>query len=271
MSLRILVRGGGDLGSGVILRAARAGWQVAVAELPHPVTVRRTVSFSEAVYENQITIENIHAEKTTPEDVPLKAKGGQVCVVVDAEADLITLWKPHVLVDARMMKAHVRQDLSVVPLVIGLGPGFTAGENCHAVIETQRGPYLGRVFWQGSASADTGIPENVAGYGCERVLRAPRNGEIQVRIPIGERVSAGQILAEVEGVPVLAPFDGVVRGMVRDGLTVTSGMKIGDVDPRGDPAVCYLVSDKSLAIGGGVLEAVLTCDHLRVLIGEGEG
>jgi xanthine dehydrogenase accessory factor len=150
--------------------------------------------------------------------------------------------------------------------VIGLGPGFEAGLNCHAVVETNRGHRLGRVIWQGAPESDTGVPESVAEHGVERVLRAPVDGILQARVEIGEMVEPGQAVADVAGQPVLANFAGVLRGLVRSGLPVRQGMKVGDVDPRGDRAACRLVSDKALAVGGGVLEAILSRPDLRPLL-----
>jgi xanthine dehydrogenase accessory factor len=148
-------------------------------------------------------------------------------------------------------------------LVIGLGPGFVAGENCHAVVETNRGHRLGRVIWQGTPQCDTGIPERVVDHGAERVLRAPADGVLQAYAKIGDHLEAGQPVVEVAGQPVLAPFRGVLRGLLHPGLCVRQGLKVGDVDPRDDPLYCSLVSDKSLAIGGGVLEAILSRPELR--------
>lgn len=262
--LRVLIRGGGDLGSGVGVRLYRVGAQVIVTELPMPLVVRRYVSFAEAVISGSTFVEEVPAKKAeSKEEILDILEKSVVAVVVDPDAESIQWLKPDVIVDARLRKAPPEIGLGSAPLVIGLGPGFTAGLNCHAVIETKRGPTLGRVYWSGTAEVDSGLPEAVNGFVEERVLRAPKNGFFKPLVRICDFVSKGQPVAEVDGVPVLAKFDGVVRGLVMAGLPVTSGMKVGDVDPRKDPRLCSLVSDKSLAIGGGVLEAVLSRPDLR--------
>jgi xanthine dehydrogenase accessory factor len=170
---------------------------------------------------------------------------------------------PTVLLDARMRKQKPETGIAAAPLVVGLGPGFTAGENCHAVVETMRGHNLGRVFWEGAALPDTGVPGSIAKYGLDRVLRAPAEGLLQTHTEIGASLKSGHLIAVVDGREARAPFDGVVRGLLPDGFLVHKGLKIGDLDPRNDPSYCWLVSDKALAIGGGVLEAVLSKPEIR--------
>jgi xanthine dehydrogenase accessory factor len=184
-------------------------------------------------------------------------------IVVDPEASIVKRFDLIAMVDARMRKRPPEMGLETAPLVIGLGPGFTAGEDCHAVVETNRGHHMGRVFWQGSAEPDTGIPEPVSGYDVERVLRAPSEGTLEGGIALGSLVQSGDILARVNGVPLVAPFDGALRGLVHNSLQVREGEKVGDLDPRGNPAYCYEISDKSLAVGGGVLEAILSKPESR--------
>jgi xanthine dehydrogenase accessory factor len=157
-----------------------------------------------------------------------------------------------------MAKRNIDTTIDQAPLVIALGPGFTAGVDCHAVIETNRGHRLGRVIWQGAAEANTGTPGLVGGKGVERVLRAPVAGIVSWRVDIGDRVREGEIMGDVAGIAIKAPFDGVVRGLIAPGTAVPERLKIGDVDPRGDVEACYTISEKALAIGGGVLEAILT-------------
>jgi len=262
--LKVLVRGGGDLGSGVVFRLHRAGACVMVAELARPLHVRRLVSYGEAVYQHTVTVEGVtavlsHGSKDGQEII----SRSEVPVIIDPEAECIRWFKPHVIVDARLLKKKPERGLESAPLVIGLGPGFTAGVDCHAVIETMRGPRLGRVYWQGTTADDTKLPEMVAGYVEERVLRAPADGVFKAVASIGTRVERGQVLAQVDGKPITAKFDGVIRGMIADGILVFSGMKVGDLDPRPELELCYSISDKSLAIGGAVLEAVLTRTDLR--------
>jgi len=262
--MRILVRGGGDLASGVVVRLHRAGWQVLVTELARPLAVRRYVSFAEAVYDGEISIEGVRGLRIDRlDDVNPSIADGVVPVLVDPSLESLARFEPHVLIDGRMTKRPPETDIGAAPLVIGLGPGFTAGVDCHAVVETNRGPAMGRVLWEGQAQADTGVPERVAGYQVERVLRAPADGVIEPFVEIGNLVSAGDLIAEVAGEPVIAAFDGVVRGLIKPGLKIRAGEKIGDIDPRGDPRLCWMVSDKALAVAGGVLEAILSWKPVR--------
>ncbi len=262
--LRILVRGGGDLASGVVIRLHRAGWQVIVAELPQPLAVRRLVSFAQAVYEGQNQVEEILARRVVnfPEAQETLAQG-IVPVIIDPDLNVREDFRPHVLIDGRMRKAPPKMKMDVAPLVIGLGPGFNAGLDCHAVVETNRGPFLGRVIWQGQAQPDTGLPERVGEYQVERVLRAPASGVLETFFEIGAVVQTGDVIARTGGQSVLAPFDGVLRGLLQDNLNVRAGEKIGDVDPRGDPRLSRLVSDKALSVGGGVLETILSWKPIR--------
>ncbi len=261
----VLVRGGGDLASGVILRLWRAGLRVVVTELPQPLVVRRKVAFAEAVYTGRTSVDGIPAVRVPARREALRAawERGQVPVVVDPGARLRALLRPAVLVDARMTKRPPELGREGAPLVIGLGPGFVAGENCHAVIETMRGHTLGRVIWQGPPLPDTGLPEAVQKHQADRVLRAPATGLLEPLVRIGQVVEAGTPLLRVAGRVLRAPFRGAVRGLMHGGLPVQQGLKVGDLDPRADPRYAYLVSEKSLAIGGGVLEAVLTFPVLR--------
>lgn len=264
MTLRILIRGGGDLASGVAARLHRAGWQVVVAELSRPMAVRRYVSFAQAVYDGEIQIEEITGRLAANyAEVQTVLNQGAVAVIEDPQAEIIHDFRPHVLVDGRMRKRPPELGMEAAPLVIGLGPGFTAGTDCHAVIETNRGPFMGRVIREGPAQADTGVPEKVAGFQGERVLRAPASGVLEPAVEIGAHLLPGDLVARVDGRPVSAPFEGVLRGLVYGGLEVSEGEKIGDIDPRGDARLCWMISDKSLAVGGGVLEAILSFPLIR--------
>ena len=255
----ILIRGGGDLASGVALRLHHSGFNVIIAELPNPLAVRRTVSFSEAIYEGEIMIEGLSARRA---DSPVEAfdlvRLGAIPVLIDPQAGILKEGNFPVLIDARLLKYKADTNITSAPLVIGLGPGFICGENCHAVVETQRGHYLGRLYWSGSASDDTGQPEGDP----RRVLRASVSGILTGQAKIGDRVSIGQIIADVEGEKITAPIDGVLRGLIRPGVSIQKGMKIGDIDPRNDPSFCLTVSDKALSISGGVLEAILSKSEL---------
>ena len=259
MKQPILVRGGGDLASGVALRLYHAGFQIVIVELPRPLAVRRLVSFSEAVYEGQVTVEDLTARLVTPDKIEATLANREIPVLIDPDANILHTMRFDAVVDARLLKSSPGTIPTPVPLHIGLGPGFSAPGNCHAVVETRRGHTLGRVYWIGSTSPDSGQPDGDP----RRVLRAPADGVLAVRARIGEHVGAGQIVAKIRDAQdrevgaVTSPFAGVLRGLLRDGMEVRRGLKLGDVDARDDPAICRLVSDKALAIGGGVLEAVM--------------
>lgn len=250
----VVLRGGGDLGTGVALRLSRAGFPVVVCELAHPLTVRRTVALSSAVHEGEVSIEGLVGRRAEPWEAGPLARTGVVPVVVAAGLPPL---EATVVVDARMAKRNIDTTIDDAPLVVALGPGFTAGVDCHAVVETMRGAHLGRVLWEGSAQPDTGVPGELGGRTGDRVLRAPVAGVARWRRAIGDTVTIGEVLGDVGGTPVAAPFAGVVRGLVADGTPVPAGLKVGDVDPRLGVRVDE-VSDKSLAIGGGVVEAVLS-------------
>ncbi|MYH43186.1 MAG: EF2563 family selenium-dependent molybdenum hydroxylase system protein [Acidimicrobiaceae bacterium] len=252
-----VLRGGGDLATGVAWHLARQGWPVVVLELPEPLTVRRSVSLSTAVTDGEIIVQGmrgVRAESTT--EALAVAGQGDVAVLVAPELPSLDRAPPDVVVDARMAKRNIDTSIDDAGSVVALGPGFTAGVDCHAVVETMRGPSLGRVIWTGQAQPDTGTPAELGGRSADRVVRAPAAGAVEWRIAIGDMVSGGQPLGAVGGATVRALFDGVVRGAIRPGTRVPAGLKIGDVDPRGDPAECWKISDKALAVGNGVLEAV---------------
>lgn len=266
----VLVRGGGDIGSGVALHLYRAGLRVVIAELPQPLALRRLVCFAEAVYTGETTVEGVIAHRVKDPLDTLRVLNvlskQQIPVLIDPQAESIRVLHPTVVVDARMFKQHVELNREPVNLLIGLGPGFVAGENCHAVVETNRGFYMGRVIWQGAPEDDTGVPEAVGKFQIERILRSPADGILQTHVEIGAILNPGDLIAEVAGQPVTAGFRGVVRGLLRQEMAVTVGMKIGDLDPRADPRLCSLISDKSLSVGGGVLEAILSRPNLRPLL-----
>ncbi|KPK88845.1 MAG: hypothetical protein AMJ88_18375, partial [Anaerolineae bacterium SM23_ 63] len=192
---------------------------------------------------------------------------GVVPVLVDPTAESRHHLKPVVIVDGRMRKVAPEIGMEAAPLVIGLGPGFTAGHDCHAVVETNRGHYMGRVYWEGSAEPDTTRPEKVANYDLDRVLRSPTTGLFEGKMRLGSIVRKGEVIAVVDGIALQAPFDGALRGLLHSGIEVEEGMKVGDLDPRGEPSYCYQISDKSLAVGGGVLEAILSRREIRKLLG----
>ncbi len=255
-----LLRGGGDLATGVAWRLTRAGWPVVVCELPAPLTLRRTVALSTAVTDGRVDVEGLVGRRVADAtEAAAIAIAGEVPVLVAPELPDRDDLASDVVVDARLAKRPLDTTIDDAPLVVALGPGFTAGVDCHAVVETMRGHHLGRVRWEGSAAPDTGTPGRVGGRGAERVLRAPGEGRARWRVAIGDRVEDGQVLGDVDGVTVTAPFDGVVRGLIAESVEVAAGLKIGDVDPRSDlDGTHHQISDKALAVGGGVVEAVLT-------------
>jgi len=255
----VLIKGGGDLGTGVAHRLHRAGMRVLVTELPQPLVIRRAVAFASAVYEGTATVEGVTARRLPLDRADIAAvwDRGEVPVLVDPQGLAIRALQPDVVVDAILAKRNTGTRIADAPAVIALGPGFTAGRDCHAVVETERGHYLGRVIWEGPARPDTGVPGQVGGEGARRVLRAPADGPLRGVRRIGDLVDEGEVVAFVADAPLAAPFHGVLRGLLRDGVPVRTGMKVGDVDPRGDPACCFSISDKARAIGGAVLEAIL--------------
>ena len=251
----VVVRGGGDLGSGTAWRLQRSGFTVIVTDIERPLAIRRTVAFSTAVTERSITIEGVEGVLVDSADAALPAATGDRVAVLVSES--VPDVGAQVVVDARLTKEPLDTERGQAPLVIGLGPGFTAGKDCDAVVETNRGHRLGRVIWEGSAEQDTGVPGEIGGEAAKRVIRADRDGTIRWDRSIAEVVTNGDELGSIDGNPVVAPIDGVIRGLIAEG-PVKKGLKIGDIDPRGDPAVCFEISDKSRSVAGGVLEAVMT-------------
>jgi len=251
-----LVKGAGDLATGAALRLFRSGFAVVMTELPKPTVVRRTVAFAEAVYRGRTAVEGIEAARAQDHaQVRRLLAEGVIPVVVDSAASMRHDLQPVLLVDAVMAKRNTGTRMDDAPAVVALGPGFVAGRDVHAVVETSRGHHLGRIITSGSAAPDTGVPGEIGGFTTERLLRAPAAGVFTGAREIGDTVSAGDVVGHVDDVPVRAAIDGVLRGLLYPGLEVTVGFKLGDVDPRADRAHCYQVSDKAMAIAGGVLEA----------------
>ncbi len=252
----VVVRGGGDLATGAAWRLRRAGFPVVVLELARPLVLRRRASFAAVVLEGDHVVEGVAARLAAdPAAAAKAAHGGEVAVAVSPELPELSA---SILVDARLAKHNIDTRIDQAPLVVALGPGFTAGVDCHAVVETMRGPHLGKVFWDGAAAPDTGIPGTVGGESARRVLRAPDDGPVAWSVEIGDDVAAGDRLGEVGGREVLATISGVVRGLISPGHRAERGLKIGDIDPRADRAACFEISDKARAVGGGVLEAAFT-------------
>ena len=259
----VIVRSGGDVASGTIKRLHEAGFKVLVLEITNPTAIRRTVSYSQCVFDGEITIENTTARLCkTLEEVDDAHFKGEIPVVIDSKGEWIDIVQAKVVIDAILAKKNLGTDKAMADIVIGLGPGFEAGLDVDAVIETNRGHDLGRVIYQGKPQANTGSPGNIGGYTIERVIYSSEDGEIKVLCDIGSLVEKDQVVATVNGKEVRTKLKGVIRGMIADGTHVFNGMKIGDVDPRNEVKHCYGISDKARAVGGGVLEAIL---HLQMI------
>jgi xanthine dehydrogenase accessory factor len=257
--LVVLIKGGGEVASGVAHRLFRAHFRVCLTEIPQPQAVRREVAFCEAVYEGEKEVEGVVGKLVlSPDKVFQVWQEDKIPLIIDPDAEVKNVLKPDVLVDAIIAKKNLGTKISDAPLVIGLGVGFQAGKDVHVVIETNRGHNLGRLILKGGTEPDTGIPGGIAGVSTERVFRAPKAGHLSTTKKIGDYVQAGDVIALVDGTPVQALISGNIRGLLRDGMEVHKGMKLGDVDPRGIKEHCYTISDKAMAIAGGVLEAILT-------------
>lgn len=255
--MRVIIKGGGDLATAVAHKLFRAGFPVLITEISQPMVVRRSVAFANCVYEKEWTVEGVTAKLANGiEEAEEIMKGKMIPVFIDPECRIRQEIQPTVIVDAILAKKNCGTELTDAPIVIGLGPGFTAGEDVHAVIETQRGHNLGRVILQGKAAPNTGIPGNIGGYAAERVFRAPCQGVVTNYVEIGSRVMPGDILCWVDGWPVTAEIGGIVRGIIHDGIRVEEKEKLGDIDPRGIEEYCYTISDKGRTIAGGVMEVI---------------
>ena len=258
----VLIKGAGDLATGTAVRLYRAGIKVVMTEVAQPTAVRRTVAFSQCMYDGAAQVEGISARRAEDAGAARRAlERGEVPVLCDPEAAILRELPFDGVVDAILAKRNLGTKMDDAPIVVGIGPGFTAGEDCHAVVETMRGHTLGRVIYRGSALPNTNIPGLIGGYAGERVLRAPADGIFCQKLEIGAVVRAGDVAGEVAGQPMRCTIDGVLRGILADGTPVFRGMKAGDVDPRCKPEYCITASDKALAVGGGVLEALLHLHH----------
>ena len=254
----VLIRGAGDIATGIALRLYRSGIRVVMTDLPRPTAIRRTVCFSQAIVLGEATVEGVRAVRADAASQALERLAeGAVPVLPDPALTCLTSLRPDGLVDAILAKKNLGTHITDAPVVVGVGPGFTAGTDCHAVVETMRGHTLGRVIYDGAALPNTNIPGLIGGYAGERVLRAPADGIFHQIRDIGDEVKAGDVAGEVDGQPMRCTIDGVLRGLLPDGTPVHKGMKSGDVDPRCRPEYCTTASDKALAVGGGVLEAIL--------------
>ena len=264
----VVIKGAGDLASGIALRLSHSGFEIAMTEIAAPLSVRRTVCFSQAVYSGSFRVEDVTA-LLVKNEAGMRAAfvKGQIAVFVDPAAEIVRDYRPDVLVDAIMAKKNTGTAVTYAPVVIGIGPGFCAGLDCHAVVETKRGHSLGRLIVQGGALPNTGIPGDIGGFTSERLLCSPADGVFEALASIGDAVKKGDTVAVVRCTPdtayvreeffLKAEIGGIIRGLLPSGIHVTRGMKAGDIDPRCERSHCFTVSDKALAIGGGVLEGIL--------------
>ena len=256
--MMVLIKGAGDLATGIAYRLKKSGFDVVMTEIHKPTTVRRTVAFSQAVFDNEIVIEGIKGVKVNNiNEIYEEIREGNIPIIIDEKAEVIKELRPDVVVDAIIAKKNLGTSIEDAPIVIGVGPGFEAKVDCHLVVETKRGHYLGKVIEEGSAIPNTGVPGNIGGYTKERIIRASSNGKIKPVVAIGDFVKKGDIVAYIDGIEVLAEIDGIVRGMLQEGIEVFKGMKSGDIDPRCEKDHCFTISDKARSIGGGVLEAIM--------------
>jgi xanthine dehydrogenase accessory factor len=252
------LRGGGDLASGVAWRLYQSGFKVFITEIAKPLAVRRKVAFCEAVYDGRAEVEGVEAVLIPKaEDVYAIWEESKIPLLVDPQCEAKRVIEPHVIVDAILAKKNLGTTIHDAPLVIAFGPGFEAGKDAHFVVETNRGHNLGRLIASGTAEPNTGIPGPVQGITTERVLRAPVDGEWKNILDIGDAVKKGDVVGSVNRVALEAQIDGVIRGLIRSGIDVRKGLKLGDIDPRGNKEFCYTISEKSRALGGTVLEAIL--------------
>lgn len=262
----VIIRGGGDLGTGAALRLQRAGWRVLVTELAQPLVIRRTVACAAAIFEGSIEIEGTRAQKIDRLDQTDRVwLIDHIPVIIDPDRAIAARLNPTAIVDAIMAKINTGTRIIDAPIVVALGPGFTAAIDCHAVVETNRGHNLGRVYYQGSAEADTGRPGKIGGEDNKRALRAPIDGRFRADKAIGDKVISGDVICHVGSRPIKTGINGVVRGLLHDGISISAGTKVADVDPRGEASYCFSVSDKAWSIGGGVLEAVLHFCNRNIL------
>jgi len=261
-NILVVIRGGGDLASGVAARLFHAGFKIIILELEFPTAIRLPVSFARAVYEGKMVLEDIEAVLTSSHKEAISLiNQNRIAVLIDPEGKMIEKFKPTVLIDAMLAKRNLGTYRGQAPLVIGLGPGFAAGKDVDMVVETKRGHYLGRIIYQGKAEPDTGIPGEIKGESIKRLLKSPAEGKIIPTHHIGDFVKSGEIIAEVAGVYLKAGISGVLRGLIYSHSKVTRGMKVGDIDPRGIKDYCFTISDKARSIGGGVLEVI--CKYLN--------
>jgi xanthine dehydrogenase accessory factor len=256
----VVIRGAGEMASAVAVCLRSVGFRVVATEIERPLAIRRAVSFSDAMYaaDGRASVEGVTAVRAgAVADIAPILAAGHIALLADPAGRCIATLRPLAVIDAMLAKRNLGTSMEAAPIVIALGPGFCAGHDCHAVIETQRGHDLGRILWEGAAQPDTGAPAAIQGHGADRVLRAPVAGVVAWQARIGDRVNAGQCLGMVDAEPIIAPFAGVLRGAIREGIRAEAGLKIGDVDPRGEVQAAFTISDKARAVAGAALQALL--------------
>jgi len=263
--LIVVIKGAGEMATGIAHRLYMSHIRLIVmTEIPEPISVRRTVAFSEVVYDGEMTVEGVHAELIQSvdkvQDIWQKKK---IAVIVDPKWTIVSILKPDIIIDAIMAKKNLGTKKTEAPFVVGVGPGFAAPDDAHAVVESNRGHNLGRVFYDGSAEPHTGIPGPTMGYTSERVLRSPHAGLVKHVKTLGDSVKKGETILYVDETPVNATIDGLLRGLIRE-IKVKENEKIGDIDPRGVKEYCFTITEKARAIGGGVLEAIMHEFNKRV-------
>lgn len=258
--LVIGIKGAGDMASAVALRLFKANFRkIFMMDIDQPLAVRRKVSFCEALFEEVVTVEGVSAQMVADSSQIRSAwEQGRIAILADPEWKALAAMKPMVVVDAIIAKKNIGTSTNEAPLVIGLGPGFCAPQDVHLVVETNRGHNLGHIITSGYSEKNTGIPGRIGGYAKKRVLRAPVAGKFESRTHIADQVAAGDTIGTVGNQAVRAEIDGVLRGLIRSGTHVSAGLKLGDIDPRGEPDYCFTISDKARAIAGSVLEAILS-------------
>lgn len=265
--VKVLIKGAGDLASGVAMAFHKSGFQVLMTEVEQPTVIRRSVAFANSIYEAKMEIEGVTGIHVTEENYADYLEKGNIGIIIDPDGAIKNIYKPDIIVDAILAKKNLGTKKNDAPIVIGCGPGFSAGEDCHLVIETKRGHYLGKIIENGSAIKNSGIPGIVEGRGLERVLYSPVAGKIKHLKKLGDIVEQDDIILKVDGIPVKSPFKGVLRGLIVEGMLVSENMKIGDVDPRLFPEYCYTISEKAKAIGRAAVEGTLILGKQKVLFG----
>ncbi len=257
--LKVLIRGAGEMASGVAHVLRTSGLKVAMTEVDAPLAIRRSVSFCECVWEGSCMVEGVTAKEVEKwEDFDAVIDRGEVPVIVDPELRSLGGWKPDVLIDATLAKRSMGLKSELAPLVIALGSGFLAPEDADIVVETNRGHDLGRLIRQGAAAPNTGVPGMIAGFSHERVVYAPCRGTLKSLKSIGDLVEAGEPIAVLGDATIASPLKGVLRGLMRDGARVREGLKIADVDPRGEVDYCRTISEKARGLGTNVLWAIVS-------------